>query len=296
MTPDSERPQPVSEPCLLSMPESRPADKAGNFGVGVSQPTPVEPPPKVDAPHSVHPHIAFIHIPKCGGTTISRYLVDLYGARRSASVGRRTEGALLALDEPHDLWVKRTSGRRLMYGHVTWPKLSDRLNTLFTEPFGAMTIVRDPLERAISEYQFVLRTPRHVRFRVVSRMSPEQFLIEGHGPNRLCQFIGGSNQPGAATACLDTIQRQFVAVGVLHELSSFVTRLGTSLRVPAVDLPCFNASPTSSVDVGRRIPPSIQSRFRDANQDDYQIFQWVLDNWRDHWRLAPPTDAMLPAA
>jgi hypothetical protein len=123
-----------------------------------------------------HPCI-FLHLPKCGGTSLSEALyatvpmhkrvgvIDAVSTRRAASIlefgiddawkchddlefGDRTfdlrEGQLIT----HCCW-----NTQLVHGHVL---LTDRIRTQFHGRYKFLTIMRDPVERTISNYRMAV--------------------------------------------------------------------------------------------------------------------------------------------
>ena len=123
-----------------------------------------------------HPCI-FLHLPKCGGTSLSEALyatvpiqkrvgvIDAVSTRRAASLlefgiddawkchddlefGDRTFDLRESILATHCCW-----DTQLIHGHVL---LSDRIRTHFHGRYKFLTIMRDPIARAISNYRMAV--------------------------------------------------------------------------------------------------------------------------------------------
>lgn len=98
--------------------------------------------------------LLFEHIPKCGGTTVVNYLRSQYLDNRIFTVYGKDTGKRISLFKSlsqekrynYDLIVSHGAHQLRHYCHP------DTLKA---------TILRDPVERIISHYYYVLRTPAH---------------------------------------------------------------------------------------------------------------------------------------
>lgn len=90
--------------------------------------------------------VAFLHIPKCGGTTIFRHFKTNLGSGRSAKIVHLNSMELATLEDGE---VRRAQRAPFVFGHIGW-------NTLSTIGDGAFrfTVLREPLERLTSLYRY----------------------------------------------------------------------------------------------------------------------------------------------
>jgi hypothetical protein len=91
--------------------------------------------------------VIFLHIPKTGGITLRRIIERQYDRRVVHSVG-----------DPYwsfyELPEAERSRIRLLQGHMPFG-----LHAALPGPSTYVTMLRDPIERVISEYHYLLRTP-----------------------------------------------------------------------------------------------------------------------------------------
>lgn len=95
--------------------------------------------------------ILFLHIPKTAGTTMYRLMEKQYpGQVWFWLVGKNMEEAIRLISADLTCTIK------CFYGHFTFG-----IHNQFTRPCTYITLLRDPIDRVISEYYFLLEEPRH---------------------------------------------------------------------------------------------------------------------------------------
>jgi Sulfotransferase family len=160
--------------------------------------------------------LIFLHIPKTGGTTFSRVLERQYRLAQSfwSDMDRPSFQRFAKLRESERAKI------RFAYGHLAFG-----FHELLPRPARYMTLLRDPVERAISHYYFICRTPRHPFYREVTnrRMSLCDY-IDSPISNQLVngqawQIAGGCLNPDDP-ALLETakanILGHFALVGLME--------------------------------------------------------------------------------
>jgi Galactose-3-O-sulfotransferase len=98
--------------------------------------------------------LIFLHIPKAAGTTLHNILARQYPPQATYTVDGaewREDSARFAALPP-----ERKRGLALVKGHMNFG-----LHETLEQPATYITILRDPVERVISSYYYVLRTPAH---------------------------------------------------------------------------------------------------------------------------------------
>jgi hypothetical protein len=107
--------------------------------------------------------LIFLHIPKTAGTTLQRIILRQF-SRDSVF---RINGASVrrSIDQLKGLNGKEKYKIRLVSGHVPFG-----LHTCLPRPASYITVLRNPVERIISHYYYVLRKPNHYLHKeVISR-------------------------------------------------------------------------------------------------------------------------------
>ncbi len=123
----------------------------------------------------------FLHLPKCGGTSLSEALyasvpvhkqigvIDALSSRRAASILEHGKDCLIQTHEDmegaaatFDLREKMMlaymcAEKRLIHGHVLF---SDKISEHFKDQYKIVTVMRDPVKRAISNFRMNVANKR----------------------------------------------------------------------------------------------------------------------------------------
>ncbi|WP_082305073.1 sulfotransferase family 2 domain-containing protein [Persicobacter sp. CCB-QB2] len=101
------------------------------------------------------PHrLLFEHVPKCGGTSVVTYLRQQYPGFQTFSMDNRAP--LESVELFRKLSEEKRFQYRFLYGHQA------HLIKDFVHPATKkFTILRDPIDRMVSHYYYVLRRPTH---------------------------------------------------------------------------------------------------------------------------------------
>ena len=187
--------------------------------------------------------IVFLHMPKCGGTSLSEALyatvplserigvIDAISTRRAAAILRfgRDDPQLCHedLDEGHRTFALREGlmlqhmawDTAMIHGHLLW---SERADAHFGETYDYVTLLRDPVARTLSNYRMARRTGA----------TEEEFgpWLEGPMARRqarvFLRYLSGSNDI-AEDEVADALARararlaRFAVIGFLDRLPSF---------------------------------------------------------------------------
>ncbi|MDO9499955.1 MAG: sulfotransferase family 2 domain-containing protein [Falsiroseomonas sp.] len=167
-------------------------------------------------PNPPMPHHVFLHVPKTAGSTLRTVLSRQYGARHVLyfDLGHgdpRPMADMLAQARAR----AGTQDIRLYTGHQYLG-----LHAALGEPCLYFTLLRDPVERALSEYFYAFSYPHHAqRAEILSgALGPMEFLTRRHaGGNAQAQQIGGRTQRPLLEAALANLQHAIAAVGVAED-------------------------------------------------------------------------------
>lgn len=111
--------------------------------------------------------IFFLHMPKTGGVSLQSVLASRCAAERSLLA---VESHILMPDTGGSL-----AGFDLVTGHLPWA-----LRHLFKGPFVAMSVFRDPWERALSAYRHLQRDLAHSDHALLRREAPSLAAAVNH--------------------------------------------------------------------------------------------------------------------
>jgi hypothetical protein len=115
--------------------------------------------------------LIFLHIPKAAGSTLHRIIKRQYPKRAIFTVdGSRIRESI---DEFKSLSEEERAEIRCLKGHMPYG-----LHQYLPRPSVYITVLRDPVDRIISHYYFVLRTPGHFLHQDVisKKMSLEDYV------------------------------------------------------------------------------------------------------------------------
>ncbi len=96
--------------------------------------------------------VAFLHIPKCGGTTVFQHFKTNIGGGRSGRIAQFDSMNFAKLDAKA---LERSRRARFVSGHFGWTALSAAGADAFR-----FTVLREPFDRLVSLYKFS-RTKQH---------------------------------------------------------------------------------------------------------------------------------------
>lgn len=197
----------------------------------------------------MRPALIFLHIPKCGGTSLTSMLAEAVPEHLRFSVDGTdvagSRGELAALPDPERRRID------LLLGHLSygWHEL------LAPRPARYFTLVREPVARVVSHYNYVLSHEKHYLHSPVvgAKMTLADYVESGvtteandgqvrqiSGAEDIVQSPYGPSEVGYGEdhgALLEgawaNIERHFLLVGILERFDESVRRLRrlTGLRI-----------------------------------------------------------------
>ena len=106
--------------------------------------------------------IIFVHIPKAAGSTLNKIIERQYEPKAIFST-KMALGVQESIAEFKKLPEARKREIKVIHGHMDFG-----LHEYFPQTCTYITIIRDPVDRIISHYYFVLRTPQHYLYQKVT--------------------------------------------------------------------------------------------------------------------------------
>lgn len=205
-----------------------------------------------------------LHIPKCGGQSIRRVLNQWFDSRFKIHYFQQFN----AMPPKHDL-----KPGLCIHGHFNRDKQMGA-DHYYPEIRQFITVVRDPLEMAISNYFFWKRKER-------ARKLSLGLLKEGdsHDYRDIDDFFVKRPQsqlplfmPMEITQenYRDIIDNYFVWIGFTDELQSCVDMFAQRLGFPKVEVAHINDSQRDE-----ELSPAIRDRFLDRNRFAFEIIDYI---------------------
>lgn len=223
--------------------------------------------------------LVYIHVPKCAGTTFTRIL-DGYFARE--------------VIYPYKLWAKLPpveerrpafAGKRLVRGHI-YPVVAD-----YVEAPVLITMLRDPVERAVSAYYFLRRSVRTDRKQLPEFVRAQTLDIDAffaglgmdHPNNGAAHILGQAGEP--EPLLIDEKVANAKAFIDRCAVVGLVERFGESLALMCDRLGWDYPAMPRSENVGHdrlrveAINPETVARIRQCNWADYEVYRYARDRF-----------------
>ena len=188
------------------------------------------------SPKSRPRKILFDHLPKCGGSTINAYLEEHYPKRKTFSMDSTHPAE--SIKRFTDLPERTRYGYELVKGHFA----HELVDYVHPDCLKA-TVFREPVDRIISHYFFVRRTPEHY---LHSRILETDMSLEEYATSNLSDelrnwyvthFTGlgiqdaERNPEQSVTRALEVILQQYDIIGFLDDFPAFAETLRTQANL-----------------------------------------------------------------
>jgi len=221
------------------------------------------------------PILIFVHLPKCGGTTLYRLVEWEYSPLRVFSVdGRFYRWSYNRLLKSR---VDKLAGMQVFQGHMPFG-----LHRLLGAPATYMTMLREPIDRVISEYFYRINRPQHpYEDRWMKKLTLEEYIRATPQHNIQTKLLAGQRSgydflAGECTAdtlaiAKENLARHFSLVGLTErfEESLALAKLmfGWKIRYFA-DFNVTGRRPSKS-----SVPPSVRDLIADYYRYDVALYE-----------------------
>lgn len=244
--------------------------------------------------------LLFVHIPKTGGLSFIHVLDQQFKKEEIFPLHSAPSPELF---EPYT--QKRLEQYKLVRGHFRFGPYDQRVYKHLSQNPIMITMLRDPVQRTISAYRYILRTPeRPLHSELVSKdCSLMDFVCDptyaGWVENRQARVIFGGypgfpfhknssekiSDEAILHICLDRIQ-QFALVGLTERFRDSVDLLTDMFGWETVtEIPRMNVTPES--DKVNRIEADVISAIKERTQIDQQLYVYaekIMDSRLDELR------------
>lgn len=173
--------------------------------------------------------LIFLHLPKNAGTTLNGILEKKYSKKEIFHV-RYNENGIWNLNEFKELPQEEKDNIQLLTGHFNFG-----LHEYFSNDFNYITMLRHPVERTVSFYNFIKKQKTHRLFDSVKNKS----IIECVTQVKDFDVVNGQARKLSNTddenlmlnKALENIEQHFVFVGIQEYFDESILLLNNKLKL-----------------------------------------------------------------
>jgi len=232
--------------------------------------------------------IIFNHIPKAGGTSLYYFFQELFGAERcfrhsarDSKTGRHSPP--IGKVPPEEL-----EQYRFLQGHFDFGN-----HRRFNGPVLYLGVMRDPVDRVISDYYYNKRQGRKDLMEQANSMTLEEYIrAKMENPkSRLvtsAQTVYLSGQPSAEKA-KEIIAEWYLACCTIDQLDDMQRMLARLFDRP--DLAPTRVNETTAKKTVTEIGPEMLAELKERFAEDYELLPWVRERFETVYRDLTLADA-----
>lgn len=228
--------------------------------------------------------VVFVHIPKAAGSTLNQVMLRVY---KPHEVVFLYEPRIAQSIEMFDRLPPAAKGRlRMVVGHVGFG-LHERLG----RPCTYATVLRDPVDRVISYYYFVLRTPRHFLHEPAKNLGLEGFAgsdVSSKLANGQTKYLSELDGRDATRLTLErakgNLEQYFAVAGLVERFDETLVllRRAAGWRMPYYD----KANVTPDRPPKSDISESTLATIRAHNKLDLELYDWAAQRFDEAGKAA----------
>ncbi len=240
-------------------------------------------------------HVVFFHIPKTGGTTLDyitakNYRIDYVYQVNAPALDQHVAGV-----------YKNNKVFRTLMGHY---ELNDYYYQLFDRPmFAQFTMLREPVSRVISYYDYLRTSKNHPKYEIAKDMSLETFIEDpriDEMPDAQTHRIMGllrqnewQKDPRSKAELLENAKHQlehrFSLFGLTEMYDQFLMMAQRTLGWQDVFYRRMNASKVKTDKT--TIPATTIDRIKELNAVDMQLYDFARKLFKERFAAIGLTDA-----
>lgn len=226
--------------------------------------------------------VFFLHIPKCAGITLLAEVIQKkYRPKESILFyGHSTEALIRMLQQMSQKQQKKI---KCIAGHFAYG-----VHEFYkARPPAYITLLRDPIDRVISHYYYVMRTEDHYLHKMIKEenLSLKEYVEKNlsielnNGQTRILAGIGSDAVNGECSEAMLNQAKQnlaaFTAVGISERFDAFMELLNNKLGWKIPQTVRHNAAPhrLTKEDLDRETLKTIEEH----NTYDIELYRYVCD-------------------
>jgi len=232
--------------------------------------------------------LIFLHIPKAAGTTLHRIIERQYHADACFSI----DGANVyeSIETFKQLSEPERESITCLKGHMPFG-----LHVHLSQPCAYVTILRDPVERMISHYYFVLRSPHHYLYEQVTsqNMTLEDYVRSDLSPelhNGQTKLLAGNEKmppPHMLEVAYRNLREHFIFVGLTEKFDESLVLMKRRLGWSRIYYTQINVNPNRPPK--SEISDSTVRAIERNNEKDLELYAFARQLFEESVREEGPS-------
>ncbi len=240
--------------------------------------------------------LVFIHMPKAAGSTLQRILDRQYGGQKTFDIdGNGIERVQDSIDRLRSLSEAERAEIRCVKGHVPFG-----IGQWLGSQVRYISMLREPVARAISDYNFTMSTPEHTHYREVNEkgMSLLQYVemrAQSGLANLYTRMLSGCVNwenltlsgplPQNALELAKENVRKCAAVGITERFDESILLFKKKLGWSSCYYVRENVTP--SIRVTRdQVSSDVEKAIKEYYRLDIELYQYCLEIFNENIRSA----------
>jgi hypothetical protein len=209
--------------------------------------------------------VIFLHVPKACGTTLIKLLHRWHPREEVYEVGTKSRAE-------HMTELRARPDVRLVMGHAAFG-----LHEALAAPARYITVLREPVARAISHFHYAGRTPGHPLHERIRNGEMNLFAVARHVANLQTRYLSGrlKGVPDERTLELakENVVRHFAVAGLTERFNETVVLLHRIFARKLRPFASENVGPRhSSIDA---LSPDELRELHAQHELDYALYEFV---------------------
>ncbi|MGM0876126.1 MAG: sulfotransferase family 2 domain-containing protein [Bacillota bacterium] len=205
--------------------------------------------------------LIFMHIPKTGGVTLANILEKhsskyvTYNYKQGG--GLLPQGVCLLKDQ---LKTADALGGHFFFG----------AHRYLSRPCTYITMLRNPIERVISEYYFIRRRPQNPIHNQVNKMSLEEYVDSNLAPGNYQTIFACGDQVPNLNNAIENLNQFFSVVGITELFDQTIHLMQKQFGWKNVGYSKMNA--TANRPTEDQIPKEVLKKIKSKNELDFELY------------------------
>lgn len=228
------------------------------------------------------PTVIFLHIPKAAGSTLHTIFNRQYKLANVFTIDEER-----SIEDLKQLSAMQRAEIEVLKGHMYFG-----LHRLLPQPSTYITVLRDPVERVISHYYYILRNPSNELYKQVAStdMSLKDFVLSGlsleidNGQTRLLSSTGAvvpyqQCSLEVLESAKQNVKEYFSTIGFVERFDETLILLRRAFNWKMPLYTKANVTQNRPLKIG--IPKSTLDVIEAYNQLDIQLYQFAQERFEE---------------